>query len=269
MGGQERSVLDNRASRSLKQIVHGRSLYTRTSVAICTALAAIDGHDIAEHILPLKCPGSLPGPFYLNAILNFLVEVPALLLAIPMFDRLGRRFALGSGLVVGALCMVGMTVGDWRSIDGLLRTFAFLAKFALQVSFGTVLVYTVELFPTVLRSFGLGSCSFAATMGGVVAPVVLRGHELQGLISLTAVTLLAGVGVLTYSAPPSGGPASEDNPPTAPPPNDDDHDWADYGILSHKILGSYDPSHHDDDDDVDDHHRHHLDHHYNDRHGTA
>eukprot|EP00958_Prasinococcus_capsulatus_P000779 scaffold55_cov401-Prasinococcus_capsulatus_cf.AAC.9 len=192
MDGPQISALDKQASRRLNQKVHGRNLRVILLLMMLAWLAS----SAAYYALALNT-GSLPGSFYLNAIVNFLVDVPALILAIPIFDRFGRKFAVCGGLFGGGLCMVGMILGDFGDVDALLRSCAFLGKFFMQLSFGTVFVYTPELFPTALRSFGMGACSWAARLGGITAPFVLRGHELQGLFALTAVTLLAGTGVLT------------------------------------------------------------------------
>ena len=155
------------------------------------------GLDFEGHAY-VAIPGSLPGSFYGNAIVNFLVDVPALILAIPVYDHFGRKIAVCTGFFGGCLGMLGMILGNVKDIDSLLRTCAFLGKFFMQLAFGTVFVYTPELFPTALRSVGMGTCSWSARVGGITAPFVLRGHQLPGLFTLTSVTFAAGLGVLVY-----------------------------------------------------------------------
>lgn len=45
-----------------------------------------------------------------------------------------------------------------------------MAKFAVTVAFSIVYGYTVELYPTVLRTTALGSCSVMGKIGSIVAP---------------------------------------------------------------------------------------------------
>lgn len=45
-----------------------------------------------------------------------------------------------------------------------------MAKFAVTVAFSIVYGYTVELYPTVLRTTALGSCSMMGKIGSIVAP---------------------------------------------------------------------------------------------------
>ena len=45
-------------------------------------------------------------------------------------------------------------------------------KFFITAAFANVYIFTAELFPTVVRSIGVGSGSFWARVGGVIAPQI-------------------------------------------------------------------------------------------------
>ena len=45
-------------------------------------------------------------------------------------------------------------------------------------TFGTIYVYTCELFPTSVRSISLGICSVAARMGGIACPYAVNMGKL-------------------------------------------------------------------------------------------
>ena len=56
---------------------------------------------------------------------------------------------------------------DWPIV-----TCAMIGKFCISASFAIVYVYSAEVFPTVLRTTGVGSSSMCARIGSIVAPYV-------------------------------------------------------------------------------------------------
>ena len=65
-----------------------------------------------------------------------------------------------------------------------------LGKFLITASFGMVYQYATEIFPTVVRNAGLGSCSFFSRIGSIIAPFI--GREVA-LLSPLAPLLIFGV----------------------------------------------------------------------------
>ena len=49
---------------------------------------------------------------------------------------------------------------------------AMLGKVGISVSFGTVYIYSAELFPTEVRNIGIGTGSLSARIGGIIAPYI-------------------------------------------------------------------------------------------------
>ena len=49
---------------------------------------------------------------------------------------------------------------------------AMIGKFCISASFAIIYVFSAELFPTVVRNVGVGSGSFWARVGGIVAPYI-------------------------------------------------------------------------------------------------
>ena len=53
------------------------------------------------------------------------------------------------------------------------RWMAFTGKFFISGSFSVIYTYTAELFPTTVRTIGLGLGSLGGGLGGVIAPYIL------------------------------------------------------------------------------------------------
>ena len=49
-----------------------------------------------------------------------------------------------------------------------------IGKIGASAAMATVLLYTAELFPTVIRSSGMGAASFFARIGGMIAPYLIE-----------------------------------------------------------------------------------------------
>ena len=54
----------------------------------------------------------------------------------------------------------------------ILRGLSITGRMFVATAMMSIYVMSPELFPTVLRSFGLGSCSMLARIGGLAAPYV-------------------------------------------------------------------------------------------------
>jgi len=51
-------------------------------------------------------------------------------------------------------------------------TLSVIGKFFATAVFGIIYIYTVELFPTSVRSAALGFCSTSSRIGGILAPII-------------------------------------------------------------------------------------------------
>jgi OCT family organic cation transporter-like MFS transporter 4/5 len=47
-----------------------------------------------------------------------------------------------------------------------------LGKLAITSSYGTVYIFSAELFPTVVRNVGMGTASLNARIGGILCPYI-------------------------------------------------------------------------------------------------
>uniref|UniRef100_A0A182QUL1 Major facilitator superfamily (MFS) profile domain-containing protein n=1 Tax=Anopheles farauti TaxID=69004 RepID=A0A182QUL1_9DIPT len=111
---------------------------------------------------------SLSGDKYLNFILVSLIELPGFFLMQLILDRFGRKKTLFTTLVLsGLFCIISVFTAD---IPALKLILFLLSKLSITMSFGTLYIYTVEIFPTNLRQSLLSTCSMFGRIGSMVAP---------------------------------------------------------------------------------------------------
>ncbi|XP_022089884.1 organic cation transporter protein-like isoform X2 [Acanthaster planci] len=119
--------------------------------------------------LSLSIP-DLASDNYLAFFISGAIEIPAYILAMVAIEKLGRRLNLGSTMVIGGVACVGtilIPAGTWQT------AVAMIGKFCVSASFAIVYIYSAELFPTPLRTVGMGVCSMASRIGGIVSPLIL------------------------------------------------------------------------------------------------
>eukprot|EP00879_Flechtneria_rotunda_P020707 GHRR01021793.1.p1 GENE.GHRR01021793.1~~GHRR01021793.1.p1 ORF type:complete len:641 (+),score=138.92 GHRR01021793.1:480-2402(+) len=112
----------------------------------------------------------LQGSIYRNFILTSLGEAPTSLAAATAMDWVGRRFTIGTGLLITGLscCSCSLLPLGWWVI-----VLASIGKGASSGTWNTAYVIAAELFPTSVRSAALSGSNQAARLGGVVAPAII------------------------------------------------------------------------------------------------
>lgn len=137
---------------------------------------------------------SLAGDVYVNFALLSLCEVPGYTLSYLGMAWLGRRASLSSSLLVGGVaCLVSSLAASHRTISTI---FFLLGKFGATAAFGTVYLYTGELFPTRVRSVCVGLSSMVGRVGAIISPYVGQLAPLTGL-SWAPMSVFAGAGILS------------------------------------------------------------------------
>ena len=139
---------------------------------------------------------------YVAFILSALVELPAYFACIVLMDHWGRKptlclvlfiagvFCIPAGYASGTLQTVlvllgiiihllNMIMGIYKTILGpLIRSYTLSVlisgKFGCSGAFCIIYVFTAEIYPTAVRTTGLGLCSMVARIGSIAAPQVLK-----------------------------------------------------------------------------------------------
>ncbi|XP_049544767.1 organic cation transporter protein-like isoform X1 [Anopheles darlingi] len=112
---------------------------------------------------------SLSGNKYVNFILVSLIELPGFFLMQLFLDRTGRKRTLFVTMIIsGLLCIISGLVPLEAPFVRLVLFL--LSKLTITMSFGTLYIYTVEIFPTNLRQTLLSACSMIGRVGSMIAP---------------------------------------------------------------------------------------------------
>jgi len=110
----------------------------------------------------------MSGNIYLNYMYISLVEIPAILILIPLAKLMSRRHLLGALMLCGGVsCLLILVLPDYANI------IAFTGKFFVSGAYAFSYLISVELFPTSIRNLGLGVSSVMARVGGILCPFVL------------------------------------------------------------------------------------------------
>eukprot|EP00736_Rhodelphis_marinus_P011641 Rmarinus@m.2384 len=119
-------------------------------------------------------------------------ELPGLLLTAVIINNIGRKKTLSVELLLTGLCAVLVMPCTSRAFE---TTMLFGIRMFVSGAFQAAYVYTPEVYPTALRSTGLGVCSSVARVSGMITPYVA-----QVLAEFSAILALAVYVVICFAA---------------------------------------------------------------------
>lgn len=109
---------------------------------------------------------------FLYMFLGGLMELPSYTLIIPFVSRYGRKVPLVSFFVLcGLAILVILLVPDERQSWWFL-TLVLLGKFCITSAYQVIYLYCSELYPTCLRTRGLGVTSMMGRIGAIISPFI-------------------------------------------------------------------------------------------------
>lgn len=155
--------------------------------------------------LTLNADTLIPGNVYINFAVGGLSEIPAYIICLIVLHYFGRRIPLAIMYFSSSVLLL-VTIGI-SDIPIAMLVVVSLGKLGIIGVFGIIYLHAAEIFPTVLRSTGLGTSSICGRIGSMLAPIV--GRELGKISPMATIVLFAILscvaGVLTLWLPETKG----------------------------------------------------------------
>ena len=136
-------------------------------------------------------------------------EVPGLLVAVAIVDRIGRRGSMALTLAMTAVCLFPVA---FETLNTTLRDVAlFVGRSSAMAAFTVLYIFAGEVYPTSIRSTGVGVGNGFARIGGITCPAFAVALIESGHVTLSVVFFVA-----VAAAPPPPRSRSPSKPPVAP-----------------------------------------------------
>ncbi|CAH1798690.1 unnamed protein product [Owenia fusiformis] len=114
---------------------------------------------------------NLGGDPYINFLISAGVEIPAYALFHFLLVKIGRRICTSFTFIAGGIALLCiLPVPEEQTI--VIIVLSMTGKFMISASFAIVYLYSAELFPTEVRTVGVGCSSMFARVGGILAPYI-------------------------------------------------------------------------------------------------
>ncbi|XP_063220101.1 synaptic vesicle 2-related protein [Bacillus rossius redtenbacheri] len=135
---------------------------------------------------------------YMDLLWTSLAEFPGIFVTIFVIEKCGRKNTMALQFFLFTTCVCFLFICTSSRI--FLTTMLFITRGIAAGVFQAAYVYTPEVYPTQLRSVGVGTCSAMARLGAMVTPYVaqvLMQSSLVLAMSVYGITaLLAGIACL-------------------------------------------------------------------------
>ncbi|XP_077461752.1 solute carrier family 22 member 7-like [Stigmatopora argus] len=135
---------------------------------------------------------------YLTQLLYSSAEVPGKLSIYFLLDRIGRKRTQVGMLTMLAISL-GINIVVPKEMSWMRTAVAIIGKVFASGSFSTTVLYSSELFPTVIRQNGMGYNSALARMGVAIAPLILLLDEVWQQLPQLILCSSAALGAIMAS----------------------------------------------------------------------
>ncbi|XP_047308498.1 organic cation/carnitine transporter 7-like [Impatiens glandulifera] len=135
---------------------------------------------------------------YINVFVTSLAEFPGLVISAIILDRLGRKYSMQIMLAFGFGLLLPLA---WQLSQGLTTGLLFGARMFVSATFTCACIYAPEVYPTIVRSSGVGVATAIGRIGGIVCPMVAvtlvnNCHQTAAILLFEAAIVLLGICVV-------------------------------------------------------------------------
>lgn len=117
------------------------------------------------------------GSVYIFYILSGLTDYPSAIIMQILVVRIGRRYPLMIFLLLsGIFCLLTSAIPD--DMTWLRILLAVTSKFSISTCVSILYIFSSEIYPTIVRNVGLGSCSMMGRIGAIIAPFMKQASEM-------------------------------------------------------------------------------------------
>ncbi|CAA2977566.1 organic cation carnitine transporter 7-like [Olea europaea subsp. europaea] len=137
---------------------------------------------------------------YKDVFITSFAEFPGLLLSAATVDKLGRKMSMSTMFFLCSMFLLPLMFHQPQSLTtGLL----FGARICITATFSIVYIYAPEIYPTSLRSTGVGVASSVGRIGGMICPLVSVGlvhgcHQTVAIFLFECIIIVSGISVLLF-----------------------------------------------------------------------
>ncbi|BBG98703.1 Major facilitator superfamily protein [Prunus dulcis] len=137
---------------------------------------------------------------YRDVFIASFAELPGLLISAATVDRLGRKLSMSAMFFLCCIFLLPLVI---QQSQGLTTSLLFGARICITATFTIVYIYAPEIYPTSVRTTGVGVASAMGRIGGVICPLVAVGlvhgcHQTASILLFEIVIFLSGVCVLLF-----------------------------------------------------------------------
>ena len=124
----------------------------------------------------------IEGDLYLNFFIMNILELLMIVTCIFVLSKIGRKRWYCTCMFISALACLSTIIPIFLETDEkwIHSALSNIGKFTIAGAFGTIAVFTGELYPTSIRNSGVGFCSFMARVGSIFSPVIGNLNVLVG-----------------------------------------------------------------------------------------
>lgn len=124
------------------------------------------------------------GNLHMTSIILAVVEIPAIILSIPILFKTGRRMPVFASMIVCGLACISSELFS-VSLDNtwVILSCLMIGKFTISGTNVMLPIYTAELYPTVIRNLGVGATQVAAGLALICIPYLWELVSIPYLLS--------------------------------------------------------------------------------------